>query len=546
MNTSVRTAIFFIAFFLCSSFLSNQCRAEEDSTIEFVRKCLADAGMKNTAQLDIDFHERSLSVVYKVTDEGKALFWAKSRSYSISSGGYFPKIINGPFSTKAYTQGQIRRKYSRKLIQDINSASGTTLLVPYYPFDEEQTVWEYFTGVEPDIPSSYLRNNVMTLWVNVDGEANPYYQSKYKWNPCAYSVEVIKELAQLLYKISKAGDQVLNATQDRLALETLLAHEYKEPVDFENLTRSLLVSFGLGSFSLERALEEAKKPQSSMRQALYKKAQLQLKEIKKNTIVLAHQLGVSESTTLEDLAKKFLDQADPTFRSALVKHEKELETIPFLHALFSAEREGIWPQKTIFLGRRIAQLIMAAQIASDICEDNASSLCHLLQQLDDLKTHYLYVKNAPKGVIHGNAHPCQFLLTKDKQWVLADNDNVSVGFFLGDISVDYVAKIVRGYSKGTVNEEEALDLLQAVLIPEWVEEQHRAKVLSYPIVAFAKEAYNLVYAYSLSQENAGKINLTLPPKEFIEGLGERFAYDQLYREQLYKKIPKEKVVPQQS
>ena len=206
--------------------------------------------------------------------------------------------------------------------------------------------------------------------------------------------------------------------------------------------------------------------------------------------------------------------------------------MPFLRALFSSEREGLWSQEIYLKLRRLAQLSIAQEIAIDICKNNACLTTQLLKQLCSLEKHYDNLKEAPLGFVHGMSHPAQFMLTPKKQWVLVDNDKTSVQFFLRDLAIEFIGKIVRAHLKEDIDQEQTLEFLQAALIPDWVQD-YSLDLLSCYILDFAKEMPTLTLAYSLDDEHFASLNLTITLSSFTKELGDRMICDQTYRNALH-------------
>ena len=182
--------------------------------------------------------------------------------------------------------------------------------------------------------------------------------------------------------------------------------------------------------------------------------------------------------------------------------------------------------------RELAQLSIAHDIAQDICENQASLTGKLLRQVCCLDKYYHQLEKAPLGFVQGNAHPYQFMLTPENQWVLLDSDQTSVQFYLRDIAIEYVAKIVRSHLNGEIDREKTMEYLDATLIPEWIGE-YGSTLLSCDILAFAKEIQTLSDAYSLDRKRISSLNLTITLPLFTQALEARITRDQFYRSELY-------------
>lgn len=501
--------------------------AEQDATTQFVENWLKNGPITGEA-LSTTFKERSLSSMYQIDQEEGLPIWVKFRSFSFSQGGYFPKPITAPFSLEKYAQGQIRRWQSRQLIDKINAEAGRILIAPYH-----KKFPEYLLGDDVSIPY-FLRHNVVTFWEHIEGETNPHCPSPYKWSPSEYPPWVISELANHLYKISQVASNILQKSEDLNALKQALHPEYGASVSKEilDLGKNLFNTFGVKITQFQNVEKELDHLDSPLHQELKNQAKCKLMEIEEKKNAIAQELKLSGSLSLKELMSKFLNQVEPNYRNALASHEKALEEISFLQALFSSEREGIWSKETYAKARTLAQLSLAQDIAIDICENQALLTTKLLKQVCSLEKYYHDLEKAPLGFVHGGAHPFQFMLTREKNWVLLDNDQTSVQFFLYDLATEFVGKIVHAHLKGDIDRGKTLEFLHAALIPEWTG-NYSFNLLSCYILDFAKEMRTLSYAYSLDNEHISSLNLTITLSSFTQELEERITRDQFYRNELY-------------
>ena len=124
------------------------------------------------------------------------------------------------------------------------------------------------------------------------------------------------------------------------------------------------------------------------------------------------------------------------------------------------------------------------------------------------------------------------MYTPEKEWVIIDNDGMSVQFFLRDLAIEFLGKIVRAYLKGNLDREQTLEFLRVILIPHWTQDYTR-DLLSCYILDFAREMHTLSCAYSLEAQDLSSLNLTITLSSFVGELKERIIRDARYRDELY-------------
>ena len=144
------------------------------------------------------------------------------------------------------------------------------------------------------------------------------------------------------------------------------------------------------------------------------------------------------------------------------------------------------------------------------------------------------ITNFPCGIVYQDAHPAQFHFWEGK-FTLLDPDSISYDYAFADLTNAYLYKIVRAYAEGVLSEKRTLELLNAVLIPRWIE-KYGKHILSHTITSFWNHSINLVYCYNLHQENSDDINLGFTLKSFLCESAQRLFYDKIYREQLFPQL----------
>lgn len=448
--------------------------------------------------------EQGLSSIFCLrTSHG--ISWVKFSHRPGSNGAFFIKHLVSPNPEKL-KHGKKRRELSRSLILKINELAKRQLLPSPLPLNEKGDVFEHTVKDSP----AHLTRTTLTYWSDLPGKP-PECTSPNIWDPCSYSTQTVRSLANTLWEVQKLGDQALQEIAPDL---DSLSHENRKLIGYETIKHDLLQSLGVSLSAPENLLEQLKDSKSRLHTDLQTKAKKRQQVINNQKIQLANQLGIT-NTDLNAIAKAFLLKNTPT---------KQSES-SFQQILFYAERDRSWNQEALFLGRTIAQLMLAEEMAKDILENNAACIHSLLTKLYNLQKHYQNTDSFPKGIVHQDAHPAQFHVSEGRFSIL-DLDDLSYDVCFADLANVYVYKIVRAYHQKKISKNQAIDLLNAVLIPNWIG-AHGPNILSHNIASFWNEVMTLIDSYNLT--NPQEINLAVTLKGFLEELSNREDYENTYR-----------------
>ena len=141
------------------------------------------------------------------------------------------------------------------------------------------------------------------------------------------------------------------------------------------------------------------------------------------------------------------------------------------------------------------------------------------------------IRSFPKGIVHQDAHPAQFIRVSDQALAVVDTLNLSYDVAYTDLAGEYLFKIVRAYHRKEISKKTALIYLKATLLPDWVDgkQQH---LFSCPIIAFANQGLSLADCYRIDEKNADRIHLAVNLDSFVSEFLMRMDYDQTYQNQL--------------
>lgn len=440
-------------------------------------------------------------------------------------GGFFIKFLNRG-TWKEQEAGKIRRRQVRHLVSSANRKAGRQLAPE--PLCFKEGVFEYRVperiGCIPVFSDSV--GCIMTRWAEVKGTHVEMLEANGKrHDPTSYSPETVRKLVHHLWTFQKmAGSALENKDVE------LLIHEQRHPQGWQAISTSLLATFGLTQDHLE-ALKDEELCSPDVIEALRSKAALKAEEITRALLEVATRLGVPEETTLEELSKRFLLQYPlESTRELNLSITSHVEGLPLQETVFYADREQRWPQEVLWLGRRLSQLIVANELVSDILHDKARSTLRLLRGLARLEARYERVRHLPHGIVHQDGHPVNFLTDHDELSLL-DLDNISWDVAFSDLSNVYVYKVVRGFVNGKLSKLQTIQLLDAILIPDWVEE-HIEEILDSNIASFWNHSRDLADCYELDPIHVNELNVAVTLESFLTELAKREQYDQVYRGEL--------------
>jgi len=502
---------------------------ESDCIIQILSAAGVPPSSLKTASLES--RERGLSSIYRLTDGKSEVRWIKFSGARGSSGSFFIKNSVDP-DEEVIEHGKYRREVMRELILGINNLAKRQLLTSPLPLDSEGKSFEY--SVDSSLvnleATPHLAGTHMTLWQHVPGERPVrFFNSFSVYDPCAYEVKTLRTLVCALLELQKLSQKWLSLQLDPEKIKFTLSHEDRKLIGYEPLKDLILNSLGLdGEPEVVKALLHD--PTSSIHEKLRSTAKSRLEEIERKKVSIAEKLEIDTSTDLEALAQIFLKNQLPPWTTALVESEKRrgVDSISFQQAVFCAEREKIWPTNILLLGRRIAQLLLAKEVAENILNKDAALVLSLLSKLCDLKESYTYTEKFPSGIVHHDPHPAQFHIWNGEPSIL-DLNNISYDIGIADISNVYVYKIVRAYVQKSISREKAIELLNAVLIPEWVGKDG-IHLLSYNIASFWNQGIHLARCFELKQKDTPRVNLAVSLQSFLNELENRSEYDRVYRE----------------
>ncbi|MEL7431298.1 MAG: hypothetical protein AAGI90_02045 [Chlamydiota bacterium] len=519
-----------LGVFFLLPFFSVTCELKEKNlTIPFVTQFLRENGSFLADNKQVEFVERGMTHIYKVhnTQTWYLKFTPQKRR---SVGVFYPKRLWSPTTHESSLHGIRRREALRPLIRKINALSGRHLLIPPHPIDQEGKIWELMTPGPEELSCPVLANNLATGWLGIEAVANPQHDgSPDLWDPKIYPASNLRALAMHLKKIS----DLAIATMDDTSLSTL-RHERDRYLQYDNLIVPFLSVWGVSQFSLQDVLEGMDNPYSQEWQELTSQARKKIEQIDHRLADIRKIHHLDEKTSLESIKNDFYKKVEPIF----LQQEKSdnFDYLPprlrFFYALFSLEREGLISEETRLLGRNLAQCDIAYQLANDILYNQGVITKALFELLHNIQSYYKTVQRAPKSLIHGNAHPHEFLQDKKGNWTLGGCEYLHVGCVYRDIAQEYVRKLVKSYLLQETSQDDTLEKIEAVLVPGWFD-SFWPDIMGYCVVEFAQELETLFFAYSMDLEKIDFLNLTITPETFLKEMRERLTFENCYRNELF-------------
>ena len=487
---------------------------------DYVKEVVEQAGVPSHETASFEENEHGLSVTYRTVSGD----WIKILPPTRSNGGYLIKPLRAP---QREERSQNRYLVMPWFSKGVNAAANRTFLPECLLFDERKEVYKIQIPFGDDVPPTLAGRTIVYL-KNIEG-APLDCQSENIWSPTEYPVETIRSCITALWELQKLGDQWL---EENLVRASRLSHEDRELMGYDRVFETVTDSLGISSFSKEEIIGQGE----ALLAALKKRTEEQSEQIKISTAAIARKLDLPEESPSDELAEAFLEKQSPHYTSARESYEKKWKDVIFPRELFCAEREKLWPEETLHLGKEIAQLQIAEELAQDILENKAALTLKLLKNLCELEGHYRQVDLFPKGVVHQDGHPAQFVKLPDDQIAIVDIFNISVDVCFADLANNYLYKFVRSYHNEQITEVRALDYIKALLIPEWVGD-HGEHLLSYNVASLWNHITSITDSYNLEQGAVEDINLAVTLERFSRELDSRLKYEQTYRQKLFPKIP---------
>ncbi len=521
-----------IRCFFCSLLFFSLCmsiEAKEGSTA-FVTQFLRQQGASLDSEKQVEFIERGMTHVYKI-HHPEAWYLKFTPQKQRSSGAFYPKRLWAPTTDALRRHGARRRACVRPLICKINTRAGKHLLIPPYPLDLDQKVWESMTPAPDKISHPKLALHIATGWLGINGVANPYHDgSIYLWSPKSYPASNVRELALHLKKISDLAIDYL----DEASIE-VLSHERDRYLDYAALLSPFLKELGLENFSLKTVLDQIENPRSPVWKQLTSQAQKRMRQVEKRVDYIGKIYHHNEES-LEEVQSAFYEKKRHLLLQAVKSKASVSENAPsfleFFRCVFILEKEGMLAEEMRLLGRNLAQCAVAYQLADDILQGKGVMIKALFMLLDNIACYYDVFHRAPKSLIHGDAHPHEFLQDEEGNWTLGGCEYLHVGCVYRDIAQEYVRKLVRDYLRETTSQKETLEKIQAALIPGWFDE-FLPDIMGCCVVEFAQELETLFSAYSMDIEKLDFLNLTITPKTYLDEMQKRIVFENCYRKELF-------------
>ncbi len=504
---------------------AGRLRDVDPEELQVVKALLKGAGMlpERIANMHIRASTTAnLSRVYRL-EESRGVSYLKIADREGARGGFFIKFLNRGDSD-GREAGGLRRRHVRHLVISINNRVGRQ--VAPHPLCLGENVFEY--RVPQALPEVSVFKDaigcVMTRWQEVQGDHLGMLAKGAKvHDPISYSPQTVRRLANHLWEFQKLANEALIERGQTGDVECL-AHEQRALLGYQALCWPLLSALGLSQEHLDTLSEK--------KEGLRAQAVLKAKAIQTACEEVAGTLGLSGAGTLQDIAATFLTRYPLEGAKKLnLSITSQVQGTPFQEAVFYADRDGLWSPEVLRLGRRISQLMVANEIVEDILNGGAKLTLELLKGLVELQKRYQRVEVLPKGVVHHDGHPHNFL-ARDGELALLDPDDISWGMAFADLSNVYVYKIVRGYVGEKLDQSQAVKLLDAALIPDWVGE-HAQNILDYNVVGFWNHCRHLSECYALDPSSISGINVAVTLKSFLKELSTREHYDQVYRDTLF-------------
>jgi len=514
---------------------SNSEKEMVEKETSYIAQLLRQNGVdiKNSSQ--VEFVETGMTHVYRI--EGPQTWYLKLTPLEAkkSAGAFYSKRLWSPFTPESRLHGTERRWALRPLIEQVNALAGKSLLIPPYLLSREGKKWEFVTPGPEKTEYPELANHLATGWLGIDAVPNPHHSdSPYLWDPSAYPASNLHELALHLKRISDLATPLLDDQ-----LRKVLTHERDRYLQYSALVNPFMESLGLEGCSPQEVLDHLENPYSQVRKRLGQRARERIEQIHQWVKDLKKERNLSGDVSLEDVKKSFYKENKSAFREGCEQWEwdRTTEDLRFFQCVFTLEREGLCSEKTRLLGRRIAQCEIASILANDILNGEATLVKALLEMLVKICPLYDRVETAPKSLIHGGAHPHEFLQDKKGNWILGGCETLYVGCVYRDIAEEYVRKLVRDSISRRITTKEALEKIKAVLIPGWFDDW-QPDIMGYPVIEFAQELETLFAAYSMDPSQIDSINLTITPVTFLKEMRERLTFEKIYRTKLYPELLK--------
>jgi len=498
---------------------------DEDAAL---RKLLSHAGMLSERVAELKFRkstEGNLCYVYEVT-EGDHRTFLKIADKSGARGGFFIKFLRrGDINEE--NAGTLRRHHVRWLVPLVNEKMGRDV-VPN-PLCLGEGVFEYRVPAQIDgsaVPEQFV-GCVMSHWSAVEGSHPKLNNPDAKvHDPSSYHVDDIRLMAGLLRDFQTAASPVLKPLQEAGKLGEL-SHEQRRLSGLKEVMNAVLGAFGMDQNDLEKLGVDGTALQKLSSAAKEQSARLE-DEVKK----LSQELFSDDSHSLNEICEWFLERypvgAPIKLNMAVTS---QVDGAPFQEKVFQMEKGNLHPKEAVQLGRRISQLLVCREMVNDILNHDAEKVCALLKGLTSLIVRYERLEKFPMGIVHQDGHPQNFLMEEGLPAML-DPDDLSYDYAFSDLSNVYVHKIVRAYTAGSIDKEKAIELLNAVLIPEWVRE-HGPDILDLLVASLWNHAEDLAACFRLDRSVVDGLNLAVTLNSFLEQLESREKEDLVYREELF-------------
>jgi hypothetical protein len=444
----------------------------------------------------------NLSRVYLVREGGEDSY-VKIGGSSRSKGGFFIKSL-GCGSDDERGAALMRRTALGHLLVDINCLVRRQIIST--PLLLEADFVEFWIPREKAFVKEAM-NGIMTRWAAVKGShLEPLTPDAKRYDPISYAPSQIRMISTHLWQLQKLGHQALPEGPGRLV------HEHRQLHGYAAISSRIESAFG------------------STQEQLRERASAKADEIRDLCKALSFQLEIDPNSSIQEIARAFLERNGSEAPEKLkIAITSGINCAPFQERVFYAERDRQWPEEVIRLGRRISQIMVANEIVTDILE-KGPLVNGLLDRLPDLEARYRRMEYFPMGVVLQDGHPLNFLQDGENLSTIGCDD-ISLDVAFVDLSNVYLYKIVRGFVDGKIDRQRYVELLDAVLLPEWVGE-HRPNILDYCIASFWNHSRDLVDCYNLEPEQANRINLAVTLMTFTNELVKREQYDQVYRETL--------------
>lgn len=480
-----------------------------------IRGLLVNAGMESYRVQCMEILQTdwgNLSRIYFVR-EAQGNSYLKISGHSHSKGGFFIKCL-GHGDHEERQAGFMRRQAVRTLLSKINGV--TDRQIASQPLCFSPGLFEYW------LPET--EQAVMTRWTEVLGDhLEPIAPHLKRYDPISYDPSLIRMISVHLWQFQKLAAHALPEDPN------LLLHEQRKLLGYPTVAARIRSALGVTEEQIERIGSKEEGSLVDIRQALRERAAMKADEIRDLCEALSNQLAVDGASDIQAVAAAFLSKYPPRepekLKVAITSHAKG---VPFQEALFYAERDQQWPAEVIRLGRRIAQIMAADEIVTDILCNEATLTLEFLIRLAQLEARYQRVDSFPKGVVLQDGHPLNFLKERETLAIL-DSEDISFDVAFVDLSNVYVYKIIRGFVDQQISRERCIELLQAILIPDWVGD-HRPDILDYCIASFWNHSWDLAECYQLQPDAANQINLAVTLTTFMNELLKREQYDRVYRE----------------